>query len=451
MESKSSVIILSAGFGTRMKSSIPKVLHKICGKEMLFCIIDEVSKISDDIHIVLYNQADLIKQMLKNKYPNGSFNIHIQNHETYPGTAGALMQGYGENPKDLINIKYPKALILSGDMPLVESEKLQDFININSDIALGILELDDASGYGRVVLNDNKVVEIVEEKDASFEIKQITSANAGIYCIKKDILSKYLPVLESKNKQNEFYLTDIISLAKNDNYDIFGIKAKEEVFIGVNSKLDLARAERLMLDKIRIKAMKNGVTLHIPESIYIECEVEFIGECEVESNSVLKGNTKIINSIIRANSVIEDSIIESSTIGPFARIRPKSNIIDSHVGNFVEIKASNLNSVKAGHLSYLGDSVIDSGTNIGAGVITCNYDGIRKYKTKIGKNVFVGSDCQLIAPLEIESNVLIAAGSSVNKNAKEGDLVISRARQVNKGGFFYRFFNAKTSNTKEKK
>ncbi|RAX54514.1 UDP-N-acetylglucosamine diphosphorylase/glucosamine-1-phosphate N-acetyltransferase [Helicobacter sp. 16-1353] len=448
MEFSTSVIILSAGFGTRMKSKIPKVLHKICGKEMLACIIDEVSKISDDIHIILYNEAELIKQILNDKYPNNNFHFHLQNHQSYPGTAGALMKGYGENPKDLIDIKYHKTLILSGDMPLVESATLQDFINSDFDITLGILELENASGYGRVVLNDDKVIEIIEEKDASLEIQQIRFANGGIYCIKKDILSKYLPILESNNKQNEFYLTDIISLARNDNCDILGIKAKEEIFIGVNSKIDLARAENLMLDKIRLRAMKNGVTLRIPQSIYIECDVEFIGECEVESNSVLKGNTKIINSIIHSNTIIENSIIENSTIGPFARIRPKSTILDSHIGNFVEIKASNLNGVKAGHLSYIGDSEIDSGTNIGAGVITCNYDGVKKHKTIIGKNVFVGSDCQLIAPLTIGSNVLIAAGSSVSRNAKDGDLVISRAKQENKSGFYYKFFN---SNTKEKK
>lgn len=198
-----------------------------------------------------------------------------------------------------------------------------------------------------------------------------------------------------------------------------------------------------MLDLLRNKAMQSGVIFRIPKSVYIEFGVEFIGECEIESNCVLKSGSKIIESKILSNSVIEDSIIENSSIGPFARIRPKSYIKDSHIGNFVEIKASTLNNVKAGHLSYLGDSSIDSGTNIGAGVITCNYDGIKKYKTIIGKNVFIGSDTQLIAPVEIESNVLIAAGSSVNKGAKDGDLVISRIKQINKPGFYYHFFKEK--------
>lgn len=436
-----SIIILSAGFGTRMKSKIPKVLHKICGKEMLFCIIDEVCKLSDDLHIILYNEAILIKQKLDSMYQN--LNIHIQNHDEFPGTAGALMRGFGENKKSLIDTKYQKVLILSGDMPLIQDSILQNFIRDDCDITMGILELEDASGYGRVIMEENKVLRIVEEKDASAKIKAINLANAGIYCFKKEILERYLPNLESNNNQNEYYLTDIVSLANNDNCKILGVSAKESEFIGVNSKLDLARAESFMLKRLRNKAMKEGVIFRIPDSTYIEFGVEFVGECEIESNCVLKKGAKIIESKILSNSVIEDSTIENSIVGPFARIRPKSHIKNSHIGNFVEIKASILDEIKAGHLSYLGDSNIGSGTNIGAGVITCNYDGVKKHKTIIGKNVFIGSDTQLIAPLEIESNVLIAAGSSVSKNAKDGDLVISRTRQSNKEGFYYKFFKDK--------
>lgn len=438
---KVSVIILAAGFGTRMKSNTPKVLHKICGKEMIMYIIDEVCKISDDIHIILYNEASLIQNTINEKYQNNKFNFHIQNYKDYPGTAGAIMQGNGENAKNPINTKNDKILILSGDMPLINADKLQNFINNNYDISMGILSLEDASGYGRVIMKDERIIKIVEQKDTDLKTKQIKLANAGIYCIKKEILKKYLPKINPKNNQNEFYLTDIISIT--NNIHIHGIISKEEDFIGVNSKTDLAKAENIMLSKLIQKAQNNGVTFRIPQSAYIECDVEFIGECEVESNCVLKGKSKIINSKILSNSVIEDSVIEDSVIGPFGRIRPKSNIKDSHIGNFVEIKASNLNNVKAGHLSYLGDSMIESGTNIGAGVITCNYDGNSKHKTKIGKNVFIGSDTQLIAPLEIENNVLIAAGSSVTKNAKDGDLVISRTKQINKSGFFYKFFAKK--------
>ncbi|RDU61722.1 bifunctional UDP-N-acetylglucosamine diphosphorylase/glucosamine-1-phosphate N-acetyltransferase GlmU [Helicobacter sp. MIT 14-3879] len=440
MVNKTSVIILAGGFGTRMKSSTPKVMHKICGKEMLFCIIDEVQNISDDIHIVLFNEADLIKDSINKVYQNNTFNFHLQDYKNYPGTAGALMQGGdSDSAKNPFEFKYDKTLILSGDMPLVRAEKLEEFTKLDCDIVLGILELDDASGYGRVVIKNDKVIKIIEEKDASDEIKKINFANAGIYCIKKNILRNFLKEIDNKNNQNEFYLTDIILYSD----DLRAVIAKEDDFMGVNSKLDLSKAESIMLKRLRDKAMKNGVTIRIPDSVYIEFGVEFEGECEVESGVVLKGKSKIISSKILSNSVIESSLIKDSTIGPFGRIRPKSNIINSHIGNFVEVKASNLNEVKAGHLSYLGDSKIGSGTNIGAGVITCNYDGKEKHKTNIENNVFVGSGTQLIAPINIESNVLIAAGSTVTKNAKNGDLVIARAKQENRSNFFYKFFGKK--------
>lgn len=444
VEQGTSIIILAGGFGTRMKSNIPKVIHKICGKEMLFCVIDEVRSLSDDINIVLYNQAEYIKEELANKYDN--LNIHIQDHKNYPGTAGAIMQGNNNqlNPKALIPLKYQKVLVLSGDMPLIKAEKLREFIEPKCDIAMGILELDNASGYGRVVMNGDEVKEIIEEKDASSDIKKINLANAGIYCFDKNFLDSALQNIESNNNQNEYYLTDTIKQATH----IIGIKAKEEIFMGVNSKADLAKAEEFMRMRILDNAMKNGVIVRMPQSVYVECDVEFEGECEIENGVVLKGKSKISNSKILSHSIVESSIIKNSTIGPFGRIRPKSKIIDSNIGNFVEIKASSLNAVKAGHLSYIGDSEIDSGTNVGAGVITCNYDGVSKHRTIIGKNVFIGSDSQLIAPLNIESNVIIASGSTVTNDAKDGDLVISRNKQMNKSGFFYRFF-AKKKKIKE--
>ena len=189
--------------------------------------------------------------------------------------------------------------------------------------------------------------------------------------------------------------------------------------------------------------MKNGVIMHLPETIYIENDVEFIGECEIESGCVFKGKCVIENSFIKANSIVEDAKITSSEIGPMARIRPATQITDSKIGNFVEIKKSILNDVKAGHLAYLGDSEIDSGTNIGAGTITCNYDGKNKYKTIIGKNVFIGSDSQLVAPLTIEDDCMIAAGSTITKNVKKGSLAISRTPQKTIKDFFYKFFGRK--------
>ncbi|MGX2982273.1 bifunctional UDP-N-acetylglucosamine diphosphorylase/glucosamine-1-phosphate N-acetyltransferase GlmU [Helicobacter sp. 23-1045] len=439
-ESPISTIILAGGFGTRMKSKIPKVMHKICGKEMLFCIIDEVAKLSDDIHIVLYNEADLIKNAICKQYGEfveKSLHLHLQDYKNYPGTAGAIMQGAeSATPKAPIATKYEKILILSGDMPLIRAESLQKFAQSKSQIALGILELENTTGYGRVVMNGDKVSAIVEEKDADSATKAINLANAGIYCLNRALLESALPRIDSHNNQREFYLTDIIKFSD----DICGIVANECDFMGVNSKVELAKAEGFALERLRDSAMKQGVIFHLPHTIYLEFGVEFEGECEIENGAVLKGKSKIIHSKILAHSVVESSEIAHSTIGPFARIRPHSLIKHSHIGNFVEVKNSHLMDIKAGHLSYLGDSEVQSGTNIGAGVITCNYDGKNKHKSFIGKNVFVGSGTQLVAPIYIENNVLIAAGSVVTSDAKDGDLVVARAKQVNKAGFFYRFF-----------
>lgn len=438
-----SAIILAGGFGTRMKSQTPKVMHKICGKEMLFCIIDEVAKISDDIHIVLFNEAERIERAIESRYELGGdsiLNLHLQDYAHFPGTAGAIMQGADSpSPKAPILTKYDRILILSGDMPLVCAESLSAFVKCKSEIALGILELENATNYGRVVMNGDKVQKIIEEKDADSAQKQINLANAGIYCINRALLEYALPQIDSRNNQNEFYLTDIIKFSD----DISGIRAKECDFMGVNSKIELAKAEEFMLVRLRENAMKQGVIFRMPQSIYIECGVEFEGECEIESGAVLKGETKIINSKILSHTVIESSVIKDSSVGPFARIRPHSHIESSHIGNFVEVKNSHLVDIKVGHLSYLGDSEIESGTNIGAGVITCNYDGKNKHKTHIGKNVFVGSGTQIVAPVRIQDNVLIAAGSVVTKDAKSGDLVVARSKQVNKAGFFYKFFGGK--------
>jgi bifunctional UDP-N-acetylglucosamine pyrophosphorylase/glucosamine-1-phosphate N-acetyltransferase len=232
-------------------------------------------------------------------------------------------------------------------------------------------------------------------------------------------------------------------MAVDEDKIITPIYVKESEFKGVNSKFDLANAEVIQQDKIKKMWLDEGVSMRFPSSIYIDINASFEGECILESGVSIEGNTKIISSHIKTNSIVENSIIKNSDIGPLARIRPQSNIIDSHIGNFVEIKKSSLNSVKAGHLSYIGDSQIDSGTNIGAGVITCNYDGKNKFKTIIGKNVFVGSDTQLVAPIVIADDVIIGAGSTITKDVEKGSLSISRSPQKIIKNFFYKFFGEK--------
>jgi len=430
MNKKLSIIILAAGAGTRMKSTTPKVLHKISGKEMLYYSIKEAEKLSDDIHIVLYHQASRVQEAMDKYFKNISY--HIQDHENYPGTGGAVMN---------IECTNDKILVLNGDMPLIQASELEKLIPQNNvAITMSILELNDATGYGRVIIEDNKVQKIVEQKDCTKEELAVNSANAGIYCFDKKFLMTNLPKLSNDNAQKEYYITDLVQIAIEQNLDVVPHSVDEENFKGVNSKIDLAHAEIIHQNRIKKQFMANGVMMRLPDTIYIEDGVIVQGESILENGVTLLGDTKILSSHIKTNSIVEDSTIKNSSIGPMARVRPKSNLNDTHIGNFVEVKKSTLNGVKAGHLSYLGDSIIDEGTNIGAGTITCNYDGINKHQTKIGKNVFIGSDTQLVAPITLEDDCIIGAGSTVTKSVKSGELVITRAKAKTIAGYFYKFF-----------
>ncbi len=424
-----SVVILAAGQGTRMKSLTPKVLHKISGKSMLFHAIEAAQKLSNDITVVLYHQSDMIKEQINANYTG--INFHIQDAINFPGTGGA-MRG--------VTTKYEKTLILNGDMPLVTDDALNRLTNSNSEITMSVIMLENPSGYGRVIIENDSVTEIVEQKDCTQAQLATKSVNAGVYCVSTKLLNKYIPNLSSANAQNEYYLTDIIKMAVDEEISVLPVFVDEEEFKGVNSKIDLAHAEQIHQNRIKEQFMANGVIMRLPDTIYIESDVEIEGESIIENGVSLLGKTKIISSHIKSNSVVEDSTITNSDIGPMARIRPQSLLTDTHIGNFVEVKKGILDGVKAGHLSYLGDCEIGSGSNIGAGTITCNYDGKNKYQTIIGKNVFVGSDTQLVAPVTIPDNVMIAAGTTVTKDPISGDLVLSRTPQKSIAGFFHKFF-----------
>lgn len=424
-----SVIILAAGKGTRMKSTLPKVLHNISGFPMLHFAIKEAKKLSNDVTVVLFHQAQLVQQTMEKYFDD--VNYVIQDHANYPGTGGAVMN---------IETKHDKVLVLNGDMPLVEATELEKFFALDADIVMSVIKMDDSSGYGRVVIDGESVEKIVEEKDASDAEKAIKTVNAGIYLFANDMMNKYLPQLSNENAQDEYYLTDVIELAKNDGFKIAPLYVSEENFKGVNSKYDLSNAEEIMQRRIKKNFMMAGVLFRLPDTTYIDADVVIEGESIIENGVTLLCGSKIIESHIKANSVVEGAEIITSSVGPMARVRPGSKLMDTHIGNYVEVKKSILKGVKAGHLAYLGDAEIDVGTNIGAGTITCNYDGKNKYKTKIGKNVFIGSDTQIVAPVTIEDNVLIAAGTTVNKNVKSGSLAISRTDMKTIDGFFSKFF-----------
>ena len=426
-----SIIVLAAGAGTRMKSDTPKVLHKISGKPMLYYSIKEALKLSDDITVVLFHQASRVQAEMEKYFSN--INFVIQDHANYPGTGGAVM---GIVPK------YPKVLVLNGDMPLIQASELEKF-DIDATIVMSVLELQSADGYGRVIIKNGNVKKIVEQKDANSQELAITTANAGIYQFETKFLLKNLPKLNNNNAQKEYYITDLIEMAIKKGKVLKPLVVNEENFKGVNSKVELADAEVIHQNRIKKEFMKAGVIMRLPDTIYIEEGVEIEGESIIENGVSLIGNSKIINSHIKTNSVVEDSIVKDSDVGPMGRIRPGSELNKTHIGNFVETKKAILNGVKAGHLSYLGDCSIDEGTNIGCGTITCNYDGVNKHQTIIGKNVFVGSDTQFVAPVNIEDDVLIGAGSTVTGNVKKGELYLTRAKAKVIDGYFYKHFSSK--------
>ena len=427
-----SVIILAAGQGTRMKSTTPKVLHEISGKSMLFHAIDAAQALSDDITVILYHQAQRIQEEIEAHYEGITF--HLQDAPNYPGTGGALRG---------VKVKHTHALILNGDMPLITPDSLHALTTPEADITMSVIEMPNPTGYGRVVISEGKVHEIVEEKDCIPAQKAIKTVNAGVYCVRRELLERYIPLLSNENAQAEYYLTDIIKMAVAEGYTIHPAIVSEGEFKGVNSRLDLAHAEEMMQRRIKEAWMMAGVSMRLPETIYIDSRATFEGECFIENGVSIQGESRIIASHIKTYSIIEQSHIENSSVGPLGRIRPLSTIKDTHIGNFVEVKKSTLTGVKAGHLAYIGDATIGAGTNLGAGVITCNYDGKKKYQTIIGENVFVGSDTQIVAPVTIEDDVMIAAGTTVNQNLHKGDLAISRAKMRTIKNFFYKFFGEK--------
>ena len=429
---KTSILILAAGLGTRMKSSKAKVLQKICEKSMIWHILKKAFALSDDVSVVLAHQKELIETEILKYFPQTK--ILEQDLQNYPGTAGAL-----RNFKPLSE----KVLILCGDMPLVEFESLKCLSECESDLVVGVFKTKDAKNYGRVLIKNEFIEKIVEFKDASESEKATKTCNSGVYAINSKLLNELLPLIDNKNASKEYYLTDIIKLARDRNFKVVPVFVDENEFMGVNDKFELSVAENLMQEKIKSYWLKQGVIMHNPQSIYISLDTSFNGECEIYENVRIEGESKISNSIIKSSSVIESSVLENSSVGPLAHLRANCELKNTHIGNFVECKNAKLNGVKAGHLSYLGDCEIADGTNVGCGVITCNYDGITKHKTIIGKNVFVGSDSQLIAPLKIEDNVLIAAGSCVIEDVKSGALYINRAEKKIIKNYFYKHFKNK--------
>lgn len=443
-----SVVILAAGKGTRMYSDLPKVLHPLAGKPMVQHVIDTAMKVgAERVHLVYGHGGDRLKKTLSGE----ALNWVLQAEQL--GTGHAMQQAAPAFTDD------EDVLMLYGDVPLISAATLKRLVLAKPEGGIGLLtvNVDDPTGYGRIVRQDHEVVGIVEHKDASEAQREIGEINTGILVAGGRDLKRWLSQLTNENAQGEYYITDIIAMAAQEGRRVAAVhpECASEVE-GVNNRLQLARLERIYQQEQAEKLLLAGVMLQDPARFDLRGNVKFGRDVTIDSNVILEGDVTlgdrvtigagcvIKNSVIGDDcevspySVLENAVLETKcTIGPFARLRPGAELAEgAHVGNFVEIKQARLGKgSKAGHLTYLGDADIGANVNIGAGTITCNYDGANKHQTIIGDNVFVGSDTQLVAPVRVARGATLGAGTTVTRDVGENELVLSRVQQTHIAGW----------------
>jgi len=439
------LIILAAGKGTRMKSQLPKVLHPLAGTPLLGHVINTgLSLDASGITVVIGHGAELVKETITQ-------DVQWAMQTEQLGTAHAVMQGLeGIQDDDTVLLTY-------GDVPLTRASTYQRMLDVVSDDRMGLLTLrmEDPTGYGRIIRDGDPetgpIVGIVEQKDATPEQLAINEGNCGVISIRGKWLLSLLKQIGNDNAQGEYYLTDLISLAVNNNVVVEAIHPDDAWETdGVNSRVQLAMLERVHQANQAQALMEGGVTLHDPSrldirgslshgtDVSIDINAVFIGNCNIGSNVSIGPNCTFINATVgdgttvKANSVVEDSVIgKNGDIGPYARLRPGCELADNvKIGNFVEAKKAVIgNGSKVNHLSYVGDAELAENVNVGAGTITCNYDGANKHKTVIGSGAFIGSNSALVAPVTIGADATIGAGSTIAKEAPDGKLTITRAKQ----------------------
>lgn len=443
-------VILAAGMGTRMKSKMPKVLHKVCGKPLSKWVID-ASKAAgaDKVCAVVGHKAETVKEVLGDVC---EFALQAEQK----GTGHAVMQAI-----DVIKNSKGEVVILNGDTPLITAETINKAIeyhkNNGNQATVITAILDDATGYGRIVRdNDGSVLKIVEQKDASEEEKKINEVNSGMYVFDAQSLVYALDKITPNNAQGEYYLTDTLEILLSAGKKIGGYAISDNDEIrGINDRVQLNEAEKIMQKRINEYHMRNGVTMRNPESVYIEDGVEIGNDTEICQNVTIKSGTKIgSDCVIGSGSMLDRAVIhdgvdvlssvilesevdEGTHVGPFAYIRPNCHVgKEVKVGDFVELKNSNIDDgTKISHLTYIGDSDVGKRVNFGCGTVTCNYDGKKKYRTTIGDDCFVGCNTNFVSPINVGDGVYIAAGSTITEDIPENSLSIARARQVNKKGW----------------
>ena len=443
-------VILAAGMGTRMKSKMPKVLHTVCGKPLSKWVID-ASKAAgaDKVCAVVGHKAETVKEVLGDVC---EFALQAEQK----GTGHAVMQAI-----DVIKNSKGEVVILNGDTPLITAETINKAIeyhkNNGNQATVITAILDDATGYGRIVRdNDGSVLKIVEQKDASKEEKKINEVNSGMYVFDAQSLVYALDKITPNNAQGEYYLTDTLEILLSAGKKIGGYAISDNDEIrGINDRVQLNEAEKIMQKRINEYHMRNGVTMRNPESVYIEDGVEIGNDTEICQNVTIKSGTKIgSDCVIGSGSMLDRAVIhdgvdvlssvilesevdEGTHVGPFAYIRPNCHVgKEVKVGDFVELKNSNIDDgTKISHLTYIGDSDVGKRVNFGCGTVTCNYDGKKKYRTTIGDDCFVGCNTNFVSPINVGDGVYIAAGSTITEDIPENSLSIARARQINKEGW----------------
>ncbi|MEI8282717.1 MAG: bifunctional UDP-N-acetylglucosamine diphosphorylase/glucosamine-1-phosphate N-acetyltransferase GlmU [Armatimonadota bacterium] len=446
-------LILAAGKGTRMKSDLPKCLHKVCGVPMAKLVADSlIAAGADEVVIVVGHGGESLIQALGDGYK------YAWQHEQL-GTGHAVQCALAE-----LGPLAGTVMIVCGDTPLISTQYFQEFLRGHQEservCSLAVAELPDASGYGRVVVFSGEAKRIIEQKDATAEENQIGHANAGMYCVEGAELSEALKTLKSDNAQGEYYLTDIVGYFDSTGRSVNAFISNDPaIMMGVNDRKQLAEANAILKKLTNDHHMLNGVTIVDPANTYIGPLVEIGMDTVIEPGTHLVGRTRIgQNSTIGPNTRLTDvsvgdqcfvffshadsaEIGSNVKIGPFANIRPKSLLGDGvRIGNFVEINRSHLHDgAKANHLTYIGDAEIGNETNIGAGTITCNFDGFKKYRTEIGSDAFIGSNSTLVAPVKIGDGAIVAAGSVITSDVLPNDGAFGRARQENKSGWAARW------------
>lgn len=434
------VIILAAGQGKRMKSRLPKVLHQLAGRSLLEHVLDQVSTLlAGRVHIVVGHGGEQVREAF------AQTSVNWVTQEQQLGTGHAVAQAMPDVDDEAI------VLVLYADVPLTGAATLTELVAIAREGGLGLLtvQLDNPQGYGRILRSaDNGVCAIVEEKDATPEQRLVTEVNTGILAVSAQRLKHWLPTLSAENVQGEYYLTDIVAMAVEHGVKVTTLTSPSvQAVQGVNSRQQLAELERWYQQQQAIALMEAGATLADPsrldvrgrvecgQDVFIDVNVIFEGQVQIGNGvhigpNVLVRNSSIADGVtIDANSLVDQAIIgESCQIGPFARLRPGTELAkDAKVGNFVETKKAFIGEgSKVNHLSYVGDSILGKQVNVGAGTITCNYDGVNKHLTEIGDGVFIGSNTALVAPVKIGENATIGAGSTVSRNVAADSLVVVR-------------------------